>query len=160
MAYVKDPVAAQQPFDVASVPKISRVQAAQEAAREFLGIGINPAATKESHCQVQLRWTQLVFLYQRKQSMPRWLLQRRKNNQNMLNSLRRFPSLPLMVLCSIVVQRLINSRRAKLSIKLIVSSIFSRSMSSSRSVYIFSAHNGFSIIFQVQYIQHTTRYRS
>lgn len=36
VAYVKDPPAAQKPFDFASVPKISRAQAAQEAAREFL----------------------------------------------------------------------------------------------------------------------------
>lgn len=39
MAYVKDPPAAQQPFDFVSVPKISRAQAAQEAAREFFGFG-------------------------------------------------------------------------------------------------------------------------
>lgn len=34
VSYVKDPAAAEQPFDVSSVPKISRAQAAQEAARE------------------------------------------------------------------------------------------------------------------------------
>lgn len=34
VAYVKDPSAAERPFDVSSVPKISRVQAAQEAARK------------------------------------------------------------------------------------------------------------------------------
>ncbi|CAA7264738.1 unnamed protein product [Cyclocybe aegerita] len=33
VAYVKDPTAAEQPFDVSTVPKISRAQAAQEAAR-------------------------------------------------------------------------------------------------------------------------------
>ncbi|KAF8167428.1 adaptin N terminal region-domain-containing protein [Crassisporium funariophilum] len=33
VAYVKDPEASEQPFDVASVPKISRAQAASEAAR-------------------------------------------------------------------------------------------------------------------------------
>ncbi|KAF9567853.1 coatomer subunit gamma [Agrocybe pediades] len=33
VSYVKDPAAAEQPFDVSSVPKISRAQAAQEAAR-------------------------------------------------------------------------------------------------------------------------------
>ncbi|KAF8665418.1 hypothetical protein AX16_000437 [Volvariella volvacea WC 439] len=33
VAYVKDPEAASQPFDASSVPKISRTQAAQEAAR-------------------------------------------------------------------------------------------------------------------------------
>ncbi|TEB38650.1 coatomer subunit gamma [Coprinellus micaceus] len=33
VAYVKDPAAAQEPLDVSSVPKISRAQAAQEAAR-------------------------------------------------------------------------------------------------------------------------------
>ncbi|KXN88900.1 putative coatomer subunit gamma [Leucoagaricus sp. SymC.cos] len=33
VAYVKDPAAAAQPFDVSAVPKISRAQAAQEAAR-------------------------------------------------------------------------------------------------------------------------------
>lgn len=34
VAYVKDPAAATQPLDVSSVPKISRAQAAQEAARK------------------------------------------------------------------------------------------------------------------------------
>ncbi|KAF9055946.1 adaptin N terminal region-domain-containing protein [Panaeolus papilionaceus] len=33
VSYVKDPAAAEQPFDVSSVPKISRAQATQEAAR-------------------------------------------------------------------------------------------------------------------------------
>lgn len=41
VAYVKDPAAAVQPFDVSSVPKISRAQAAQEAAR-VLSIQIAP----------------------------------------------------------------------------------------------------------------------
>lgn len=132
VAYVQDPPAAQQPFDFASVPKISRAQAAQEAAREFLGFDFDLAATEEYVCQVRLRWIQLVFLYQRKQSTPQRLLQRRRNNQNTLNSLRTFPNLPLMVLCSIAVQHLPNLRRAKLNIKSIVSSIFSRSMLSSR----------------------------
>ena len=132
VAYVKDPPAAQQPFDFASVPKISRVQAAQEAAREFLGFGFDLAATDKYLSQVRLRWIQSVFLYQRKQPTPQRLLQRRKNNQNTLNNLRRFPNLPLMVLCSIVVQHLRNLRKAKLNIKSIVSSIFSRSMLSSR----------------------------
>ena len=36
MAYVKDPSATEKPFDVSSVPKISRAQAAQEAARKSL----------------------------------------------------------------------------------------------------------------------------
>ena len=36
VAYVKDPAAAEQPFDVSSVPKISRAQAAAEAARKCL----------------------------------------------------------------------------------------------------------------------------
>lgn len=39
VAYVKDPAAAAEAFDVSSVPKISRAQAAAEAAREFLILG-------------------------------------------------------------------------------------------------------------------------
>lgn len=35
VAYVKDPAATAQPFDVSTVPKISRAQAAQEAARKL-----------------------------------------------------------------------------------------------------------------------------
>jgi coatomer protein complex subunit gamma len=35
VSYVKDPTAAAQPFDVSAVPKISRAQAAQEAARKL-----------------------------------------------------------------------------------------------------------------------------
>ena len=132
VAYVKDPPAAQQAFDFASVPKISRAQAAQEAAREFLEFSFDLAATEEYLWQVRPRWIQSVFLCQRKQSTPQRLLQRRRNNQNTLNSLQRFPNLPLMVLCSIAVQHLRNLRRAKLNTKSIVSSIFSRSMLFSR----------------------------
>jgi coatomer protein complex subunit gamma len=36
VAYVKDPEASRTPFDVSSVPKISRAQAAQDAAREWV----------------------------------------------------------------------------------------------------------------------------
>lgn len=132
VAYVKDPPAAQKPFDFASVPKISRAQAAQEAAREFLGFRFELTATEEYLCQVRLRWIQLVFLYRRKQSTPQRLLQQRRNNRNTLISLPRFPNLLHMVLCSIAVQHLRNLRRAKLNIKSIASSIFSRSMLSSR----------------------------
>ena len=132
VAYVKDPPAAQQPFDFASVPKISRAQAAQEAARKFLGFGFDLATTEDYLCQVRLRWIQSVFLYRRKQSTPQRLLQRRRNNQNTLNSLRRSPNSLLMALCSIAVQRLPNLRRAKLNIKSIVSSIYSRSTLSSK----------------------------
>ena len=132
MAYVKDPPAAQKPFDFASVPKISRAQAAQEAAREFLAFCFELTATEEHLCQVRLRWIQLVFLYRRKQSTPQRLLQQRRNNRNTLISLPRFPNLLHMVLCSIAVQHLRNLRRAKLNIKSIASSIFSRSMLSSR----------------------------
>jgi coatomer subunit gamma len=34
VAYIKDPKAAEQPFDISSIPKVSRAQAAQEAARK------------------------------------------------------------------------------------------------------------------------------
>jgi coatomer subunit gamma len=34
VGYVKDPEAVQQAFDTSSIPKISRTQAAQDAARE------------------------------------------------------------------------------------------------------------------------------
>ena len=134
VAYVKDPPAAQKPFDFASVPKISRAQAAQEAAREFLGFSFDLAATEEYLylCQVRLRWIQSAFLYQRKQLTPQRLLQRRRNNQHTLINLRRFLNLPLMVRSSIAVQHLPNLRKAKPNIKSIVSSIFSRSMLSSR----------------------------
>ncbi|KAI3622242.1 coatomer subunit gamma [Moniliophthora roreri] len=49
VAYIKEPAAAAQPLDFSDVPKISRVQAAQEAARpstlETIGV---PASTKKS----------------------------------------------------------------------------------------------------------------
>jgi coatomer protein complex subunit gamma len=35
VAYVADPAAAAQPFDILSIPKISRAQAAKESARKF-----------------------------------------------------------------------------------------------------------------------------
>jgi hypothetical protein len=38
VTYVNDPSASAKPFDASSIPKISRVQAAQEVAREFHGI--------------------------------------------------------------------------------------------------------------------------
>ncbi|KAG7099800.1 hypothetical protein E1B28_001612 [Marasmius oreades] len=49
VSYIKDPAAAGQPLDLSSVPKISRAQAAQEAARpstlETIGV---PASTKKT----------------------------------------------------------------------------------------------------------------
>ncbi|KAK1218697.1 coatomer subunit gamma [Marasmius sp. AFHP31] len=49
VSYIKDPAAASQPLDLSSVPKISRIQAAQEAARpstlETIGV---PASTKKA----------------------------------------------------------------------------------------------------------------
>lgn len=36
VAYIKDPAAAEQSFDISSVPKISRVQAAEEVARTLI----------------------------------------------------------------------------------------------------------------------------
>lgn len=49
VAYVKDPAAASQPLDVSSVPKISRVQAAAEAARpttlDTIGVPVAKAVT-------------------------------------------------------------------------------------------------------------------
>jgi coatomer subunit gamma len=41
VAYVKDPEASQIPFDASSVPKISRAQAALDAARNFLSSFLN-----------------------------------------------------------------------------------------------------------------------
>jgi coatomer protein complex subunit gamma len=46
VAYVKDPPAAQKPFDFASAPKISRAQEAQ-AARELFGFSFDLAAAEE-----------------------------------------------------------------------------------------------------------------
>ncbi|KAG6846078.1 hypothetical protein H0H87_006442 [Tephrocybe sp. NHM501043] len=48
VAYVKDPSASTQPFDASSVPKISRSQAAQEAARPSTLETISAPATKVS----------------------------------------------------------------------------------------------------------------
>jgi len=44
VAYVQDADATSQPFDVSSVPKVSREQAAQEVARTFPGSVINSAS--------------------------------------------------------------------------------------------------------------------
>lgn len=38
VSYISDPSASSQPFDVSSIPKISRAQAAKEAARKCLCI--------------------------------------------------------------------------------------------------------------------------
>jgi hypothetical protein len=38
VAYVRDPTANAQPFDASAVPKISRAQAAQEAARKWVHV--------------------------------------------------------------------------------------------------------------------------
>jgi coatomer protein complex subunit gamma len=40
VAYVKDAAAPTQPFDVSSVPKISRAQAAQDSARELFDLSM------------------------------------------------------------------------------------------------------------------------
>jgi hypothetical protein len=53
VAYVKDAAATAQPFDASSVPKISRAQAAQDAARKFPFIltssVINLAPSRSQH---------------------------------------------------------------------------------------------------------------
>jgi hypothetical protein len=59
VAYVRDADAASQPFDVSSVPKVSREQAAQEAARKLRDFFISSAS---HHAQGRARWTLLASL--------------------------------------------------------------------------------------------------
>ncbi|KAJ2934308.1 hypothetical protein H1R20_g2752, partial [Candolleomyces eurysporus] len=66
VAYVKDPAAAAQPLDTSSVPKISRVQAAQEAARpstlDTIGApiakSVSPAPQAPSAAETQSAYAQ------------------------------------------------------------------------------------------------------
>jgi coatomer protein complex subunit gamma len=44
VAYVKEGDAASQPFDISSVPKMSREQAAQEVARALPGFAIDSSS--------------------------------------------------------------------------------------------------------------------
>jgi len=65
VTYMKDPSAAEQPFDVSSVPKISRAQAAQEAARPSTldTIGV-PARRTESPAAPSAAEKQSAYLEQ------------------------------------------------------------------------------------------------
>ncbi|EAU92615.1 coatomer subunit gamma [Coprinopsis cinerea okayama7 len=66
VAYVKDPSAASEPLDVSSVPKISRAQAAQEAARpsslDTIGVpvakSVSPAPQAPSAAETQSAYLQ------------------------------------------------------------------------------------------------------
>ncbi|KAJ2920453.1 hypothetical protein H1R20_g16641, partial [Candolleomyces eurysporus] len=64
VAYVKDPAAAAQPLDTSSVPKISRVQAAQEAALLWIRLeapiakSVSPAPQAPSAAETQSAYAQ------------------------------------------------------------------------------------------------------
>lgn len=134
VAYVKDPSATEKPFDVSSVPKISRTQAAQEAARK----------SSTEHCislfltniilQALARWIRWGHPYQRKLRIRPQLLLRRKNNLLIYNNLQKFPSLRPMGRCSTAAPHLRNSPRAKPNTKSTASNTSTRNTLFSKSV--------------------------
>ncbi len=83
VAYVRDADAASQPFDVSSVPKVSREQAAQEVARKYwtsLSVHLLTVA------QGRARWTLLVSLSRERRPQYRHPKPRKKNNRHTYNS--------------------------------------------------------------------------
>jgi hypothetical protein len=98
VAYVKDPAAATQPFDVSTVPKISRAQAAQEAARKSRvdDFCIVPDIVN----QARAHSIRLVSRLPKRHKRP--LLHRRLQNNNPLmhNNSRKFQILRHMDLFS------------------------------------------------------------
>ena len=83
VAYVRDADAASQPFDVSSVPKVSRQQAAQEVARKCgTSLSVQPLIV----AQGQARWIPLVPLSQERRLQCRHPKQRSRHNRHTYNS--------------------------------------------------------------------------
>ena len=90
VSYVNDPSASTAPFDVSSIPKISRAQAAAEAARRF-SLGSPPFVRLSPFTQDQAHSKLLVSRPGRRlhpyRSCPRW-----RPSQHIFNNLRKSPS--------------------------------------------------------------------
>ena len=138
VAYISDVDALEQPFDVTDIPKISREQAAKDAARTLLHTGLFGLETKGS-LQVPVPWRPLVFRQHRRPLRHhRHLPQRR--NPTMLNSSRRCPNWHHTGQFSTAASRPALSRRARQSTRWLWSSTSSRSMSYSRHASISSLY--------------------
>lgn len=135
VAYVKDPAAAEQPFDCSSVPKISRAQAAAEAARKntYLDVGFDQELIN-IHLQVPALWRRSGRHRRRRQSMHLPLLQQRRHSPNMPSNYLRSPSSPHMGLSLTAAPRPQRSQKAKPSTRLTVSSTSTKSILYSRCV--------------------------
>lgn len=137
VAYVKDPSATEKPFDVSSVPKISRAQAAQEAARESSAERCIPPFLTNIILQALVRWIRWGHPCQRKLRIRPQLLLQRRNNLLISNNLQKFPNLHHMGRCSTAAPHLHNSPRAKPNTKSTASNTSTRNMLSSKSVYFY-----------------------
>ena len=153
VAYVKDPAAAAEAFDVSSVPKISRAQAAAGAAHKYFLFGT------VVYPQDQVRWTSLARHCPRKWPMPPQLLRRQRSNRHMPSSFQRSPNSLHMVPSLTAVPHLPNSPKMRPSTRLTVSSIFSKKISFSRYVNCcVRRFLGVLTIWTVQYLKHHTGY--
>ena len=134
MAYVKDPSATEKPFDVSSVPKISRTQAAQEAARKSSTKRCILPSLTNIILQALARWIRWGHPCQRKLRIRPQLPLRRRNSLLIYNNLQKFPSLRPMDRCSTAALRLRNSPKAKPNTKSTASNTSTRNMLSSKFV--------------------------
>ena len=158
VAYVKDPAAAAEAFDVSSVPKISRAQAAAEAARKYFLLGLYCILIQE-HPQDQVHWIPLARHCPRKWPMPPQLLRRQRSNRHMPSSFQRSPNSLHMVPSLTAVPHPPNSPKMRPSTRLTVSSIFSKKISFSRYVNCcVRRFLGVLTIWTVQYLKHHTGY--
>ena len=83
VAYVRDADAASQPFDVSSVPKVSREQAAQEVVRKCgTSLSVQPLIV----AQGRARWIPLASLSQERRLQCRHPKQRSRHNRHTYNS--------------------------------------------------------------------------
>lgn len=131
MTYIGDPGASSQPFDIASIPKISRAQAAKESART--SIGLISLLKLTCDLQGQAPWRHWVRRVRRRPPLP-LPLQPQKHSLHTSSSLPRSRTSLNTALCSTAAQNPRSSRKARQSTRFQLSSTSSRSILYSRYV--------------------------
>ena len=128
VAYVRDADAASQPFDVSSVPKVSREQAAQEVARKLqasLSVQSLTVAQDRAH------WTPLASLSRERRPQCPHPNRRKRLNRHSYNNWPKCQNWRRMVPSS-TARNPPSLRRTRLNTKFHVLSMFSANMSFSR----------------------------
>ena len=137
VAYVRDADAASQPFDVSSVPKVSREQAAQEVARKCgTSLSVQPLIVAQGLAP----WIPLASLSQERRPQCRHPKQRSRHNRHTYNNWFKCQNWHRTVPFSTALN-LPRSPKTRLNTKFHVSSTFSANTLSSRFVCPTFSHN-------------------